>query len=155
MTVLDIISVEYPQMAALSNISNWIARAESKTNRGYFTSSPTAGDEAVAYRAMHMYAVSPASKNRPLSEAGTITGKAEGGLSLQFGQTSSSYRNDNLDQTAFGKALKELIRIQTPAIGMVGVPTINRPLPPEMFEADQIADDFFNTGGGHGHIVND
>ncbi len=154
MAVLDIIGMEYPQMAALPNVALWIARAEGRTNRPYFSSSPSAPDEAVAYRAMHMYALSPAAGGRPMSEAGTIASKTEGGLSISFGQLANSkYTNDSLDQTAYGKQLKELIRIQTPAIGVTsaGV-TINTPLPPETQQADQIANDFFNNSNAGGLV---
>ncbi len=146
MAVLDIITMQYPAMAALPNISNWIAYAEGKTNRPYFNQN---GDEAVALLAMHMYVISPASGNRPMSEAGTITSKKEGELSINFGQVSNrSYTNDSLDQSAFGKQLKALIRAQTPAIGVIGGGiTINQPLPPEVLQADSIADDFLNEEG--------
>ena len=142
MNAIDYIELNLPTLFASSNVNKWIAMATELTNAGYFG---TQAQYAIALRIMHIFCLSPAGGLRAHGESGSIGSETEGGLSISYQATASSYRNDDLDQTSFGKQLKALIRSITPAVGVIGGgPTINTPLPASVIEADSIADQYFN-----------
>lgn len=109
MSTANKIKILCPALYSDTDRDEYIAMAEELTGRAYFG---VYGDQAVALRASHLYALS----KRTLGESGSISSKTEGKLSLSF--SSSGMGGDDLSQTNYGMQLKALIQSVGPAISV-------------------------------------
>jgi hypothetical protein len=102
MTAAVIISVICPALFANADAMQiFIELAGNRTSSSYFGTDRTM---AVALRACHMFSLA----QRSMGAAGSISSMTEGKLSLSFSVGSNS-GVDDLDQTGYGKQLKQLI----------------------------------------------
>jgi len=117
-TPVSYIQFMYPIMYADSVFRDlYIELAEAMTNRGYFVS--TLADYAVALRAMHNYSID-ADVSRKNGEAGMITAKSEGNVSIHYWNKVEKGRYSDLQMTKFGQRLLALIKAQGPSISAGG-----------------------------------
>ncbi len=104
MTAKEYIQIYSPSLYQNSNLNTFIKAA------GEGLSSSWLGEkynEAVALKACHIYALS----QRQMGEVGAVQSKSEGNLSISYLSSLSSSSNvSELDQTWFGKKLKDLIK---------------------------------------------
>ena len=115
-TPTQIIQALNPTMYADPGLNIYLEQAENTTSRGYFQSAIDNGNLAVALKAMHMWTLA----QRTLGESGAVSNKSEGQLSVGFANAGKmAGRNDDLDQTHWGKQLINLIKQQSPAASIV------------------------------------
>ena len=111
-TPTQIIQAMNPNMFLDPGLPIYLEMAENTTSRGFFQSAVDNGDLAVSLKAMHMWTLA----QRTLGESGMVNGKSEGALSIGYAATAKMMtRNDDLDQTHWGKQLINLIKQQSPA----------------------------------------
>jgi hypothetical protein len=111
-TVADILNAIAPTFNASPNAATFLDMAYQQTDAGYFGANYSM---AVAYRAAHMFAMS----SRGSNEAGMLTGKHMGPVSVSF-QAAGGGSNSDLELTTYGKSLLDLIKSSSPAISCVG-----------------------------------
>lgn len=116
MSVLSILQTIAPDLASDPNVQDNIALAELQTNRCWYGAK---ADYAVALRTAHNMSLNT-SPLRSNGEAGAVTTKKEGDLSISFGKTGNSKSNDPLDQTHYGIQLKKLRMSSGPFLGVTG-----------------------------------
>lgn len=102
-----------PRLFASPAMDMYIELATDRTNFAYF------GDNlynyAIALRAMHDYTIDA---TRPRGEAGFITDRTEGRLTLRFLHNMSKASRNDLLMTSYGQKLHALIRSRGPAAGI-------------------------------------
>ena len=116
MTVDSILSLIAPQFNDIANKNDYINLARLRVNACLF------GDKtnmAIAYMAAHLIAVSndPA---REKGEAGNITSKKEGDLSVTFGNFNTD-GNSDLNLTSYGQSFQGMIDGTIPGVWTLGV----------------------------------
>jgi hypothetical protein len=122
----QIIEAICPELSGSPSLPVYLEMAVAATSRGFFGSLY---NQAVAYRAAHLFtalgAVSSSTVNtiKELGGGAQITSMSEGGLSVSFAQNSGGGTDTvDLDNTRYGKMLKELIRSRpTMGVNMAGV----------------------------------
>jgi hypothetical protein len=112
MSASSVLSAIAPQFDSQANRDTFLTLAENKTNRCLFGVN---ADEAVALRAAHMMTLA----TRTLGEAGAVSSKKEGNSSINY-VAGAGHGISGLDQTYFGKQLKQLIAQSGPAVGITG-----------------------------------
>ena len=100
MTPEEYLSMICPTLLTVSGYNNYITMAQNMTSSGYFG---TNYNYAVALRAAHIYTLS-ALRN---GEAGMVTQKTEGRMSMSFGGMGSI--SSELMMTSYGMQLQNLI----------------------------------------------
>jgi len=122
MTPNQYIELMLPAMYAETALLDlYVDLAESMTDRTYFKS--TVVDYAVALRAMHTYMIDT-DASRSNGEAGLITGKSEGNVSIRYWNKVEKGRYSDLQMTKFGQRLLALIKAQGPAINVAYTGTV-------------------------------
>ena len=105
-----------PQLAALPTWATYEALARMQTNACTFGEKT---ELAVALRALHTATLST---TRPTGEAGAVTSKKEGDLSIGFGGSGSAgSATGSLNSTHWGQQLQDLITGATAFAGVTGV----------------------------------
>ena len=107
--ILDMIA---PQFASDPNKAEFITLATNRTNENYY--GTTNFSLAVAYLAAHMMTL--ADTNR---EAGSVTSKREGDLSISFAAVQDK-SGGALSLTKYGRQLQQLRKESGAAIGALG-----------------------------------
>lgn len=90
----------------------YIELATDMTSVSYFG---TKKNYAIALRAMHNYIID---RDRPAGEAGLITGKSEGNLSVRYWNKVEKGRYSDLQMTHYGQRLLALMKASGPPIGV-------------------------------------
>lgn len=102
-----------PALAASASLDVYIELATDRTSRDYF------GDNlynyAIALRAMHEFTLDA---TRLGGEAGFITDRTEGRLSVRYLHNMSKQSRNDLMMTVYGQKLHALIRARGPIIGV-------------------------------------
>lgn len=102
-----------PALAESASLDVYIELATDRTSREYF------GDNlynyAIALRAMHDFALDT---TRTGGEAGMITDRTEGRLSVRYLHNMSKQSRNDLLMTVYGQKLHALIRSRGPIIGV-------------------------------------
>ena len=117
MTVDSILSLIAPQFNDITNKNDYISLARLRVNACMF------GDKtnlAIAYMTAHLIAVStdPA---RGKGEAGNITSKKEGDLSVTYGNFNTNTNgNSDLNMTSYGQSFQGLLNGTIPAVWTLG-----------------------------------
>jgi hypothetical protein len=107
----------FPKMSVDTDMRDfYIDLAESMTYRGFFRTEAIA-NYAVALRAMHNYALDTDISRRD-GEAGHITGKTEGNVSIRYWNKVEKGRYSDLQMTKFGQRLLALIKAQGGAVSI-------------------------------------
>jgi hypothetical protein len=117
-TVFDAIA---PSLASDPNKALFLTLAVDRVSSCRFAG--TKYDLAVALRAAHDLTLAKQTESglRANGEAGAVTSKREGDLSVSFaGSAGVTASNSDLDQTVYGKRLKGLMRGTVPAVGVTG-----------------------------------
>lgn len=115
-TPVQFIDSMYPTMAADTELRDfYITLAESMTDRSFFNANVV--DYAVALRAMHNYSLDT-DVSREHGEAGHITGKTEGNVSIRYWNKVEKGRYSDLQMTKYGQRLLALIKSQGGAISV-------------------------------------
>ena len=109
---LDYILINSAALYNDANRDKFLEAAQLQTAAGFYGDSYNL---AVALRACHIYTLS----QRPTGDGGPVLSKSEGDLSISYGQGGT----DNLDQTHFGKQLKDIMNQQLPAASVLGAGT--------------------------------
>lgn len=116
MSVSNILSVIAPQYNSTAGRDTFIQMAENLTNRCWYGVN---ADLAVALRSAHMMALNTASL-RLNGEAGAISSKKEGDLSIAFQNVSSGFNDSDLSQTHYGRQLIGLVKTGGMFLGVTG-----------------------------------
>lgn len=116
-SVNSIIAALAPDLATDANKNTFVEIATERTSQAFFCDNYNL---AIALRACHMWALS---QYRIHGEAGAISEKKEGQLSMGFQNTGKVSGAGDLDQTHFGKQLKALIRSSDAGITVLGAGT--------------------------------
>lgn len=121
-TSVQYVEKMYPIMFADMDMRDfYIDLAESMTNRSFFNVS--VADYAVALRAMHNYALDT-DVSRGSGEAGHITGKTEGNVSIRYWNKVEKGRYSDLQMTKYGQRLLALIKAQGGAVSVAYTGTL-------------------------------
>jgi hypothetical protein len=104
-----------PQLATNPAKAVYLELAEERTAQSLFGAKRT---HAIALRAAHMMTLYISQSGiRGMGEAGPITSKSEGSLSVAFGSVSAGSNDDaGLSQTSYGVELLSLIKASSPFI---------------------------------------
>lgn len=107
---LDLVA---PEFSSNANKSTYLEMAQGRTSSCFYGSNYS---QAVALMAAHMMALA---LSRPAGgDAGQVTSKREGDLSISFGAVSGV--SADLAQTKYGVQLAGLRRASGPALGVTG-----------------------------------
>ena len=109
------LSLIAPQYDANTNRAGMLELAALRVNTTWFGAKY---DLAVAYVAAHMLALNDP-LFRPSGEAGAVTSKKEGDLSINY-SSGGSASSDDYDQTSFGKQFEQLSKECDLAINIIG-----------------------------------
>jgi hypothetical protein len=122
-TVEEILGAIAPQFASSPALPVFKELAELRTSAEFFESKYNL---AVALRIAHNMTLASPTSGRGLGEAGPVTSKSEGDLSLSFGGSGSKTQDADADlaQTHFGLQLISLRRGCKPFFGVTGRPGI-------------------------------
>ena len=115
MTATAIFDLICPTFKDHADKASYIAMAEMETNRSWYGEL---ADKAVALRAAHNMTLS-LSGIRAHGETGAISSKREGDASINFVAGAGQGIGD-LDQTFYGKQLKNLQKTGGPIMGVSG-----------------------------------
>ena len=115
MSASAILTVIAPQYDSVTNRATFLSLAAQNVNACLFGDK---ADQATAYLAAHYITLS-AGGLRSGGEAGPITSKKEGDLSINFGSASSDVPTD-LTLTHFGQTFIQLSRSVNPNIYVLG-----------------------------------
>ena len=99
----EIINVICPNLASDPNLSVYLEMATAELSPAFFGATY---ERAVALKASHTYSLnnSPA---RSMGEAGAISSKSEGDISISFANSATGNNSDNL--THYGQELQRLV----------------------------------------------
>ncbi len=114
-TPSQIIEYRSPNLFASSFISKYIEIATERSDNCFF------GDNyslAIALMAMHMYALDSRPGNS--GDAGQISSKREGSLSISYSASSNTNSDAYLSQTSYGLELQQLIKTSGPGATVLG-----------------------------------
>jgi len=117
LTPSQIVQAICPPLYASPIRDTFLELASEDLSSGYFG---TNYNKAVALKASHIFTLA----QRTLGEAGTVASKGEGGLSMSFQNARMASNNDDLDQTHYGKQLRNLARQQSPSASVIGRPEL-------------------------------
>lgn len=117
-SVDSLITCLCPKLGESACKSTFIEMALAQTSADYFGVNYTM---AVALRACHIFAYNGF---RALGESGEITGKKEGGLSLNFSSGASGAMSE-LERTSYGMQLLSLMRSSGLGVSVTGLGGIN------------------------------
>lgn len=113
LTILQIIEVKCPGLYIDTGRDIYIEIAEDQISECYYGKNYNL---AVALLACHSYTLFLRN-----GDAGTISSKKEGDLSVSYSTVKTGTNEDDLSLTSFGMELKRLKRSQTPAVSVTGV----------------------------------
>ena len=120
-TASEILSAIAPQFDDATGRQSILDIAESRTSETRFG---TQREEAVAYRAAPMLALTSQTGTWANGGTGAITSKTEGSLSVSFGSVASKQDRAYLSQTQYGLMLLELMDSRGPAMDVTGQPFV-------------------------------
>lgn len=98
-----------PLLAASDAMDIYVELATDMTSADYFGAKYT--NYAIALRAMHNFAVD---RERPFGEAGLVTAKTEGRVSIHYWNQVPEHSSSDLHMTSYGKRLWALINTLKP-----------------------------------------
>lgn len=107
--VLTYITAMCPALSTSAAYDIYVELATDMTDINYFGTKYT--NYAIALRAMHNFSVD---RERPLGEAGLVTAKTEGRVSIHYWNQVPEHSSSDLHMTAYGKRLWALINILKP-----------------------------------------
>jgi hypothetical protein len=114
----EIIQTICPELSGSPSLQVYLGMAVEVTSRGFFGKLY---NQAIAYRACHLFMVSGGSSGGGVESAaaglGQITSMSEGGLSVSFATGSGTSNTEGLDTTKYGKMLLSLIKSR-PTMGV-------------------------------------
>jgi hypothetical protein len=115
--VEDYIEASCPALFASPLIDIYLELATDRTSQEFF--GPNLYNYAVALRAMHLYTVAATRKR---GEAGFITDRTEGRLSVRYLHNMSKSSRNDLMMTSYGQELHSLIRARGPVASVAVSP---------------------------------
>lgn len=114
-TPSQIIEYRSPNLFASSFLSNYIEIATERSDSCFYGGNYNL---AIALMAMHMYALDSRPGNS--GDAGQISSKSEGGLSISYSVSLNMSSDAYLSQTSYGLELQQLIKTSGPGATVLG-----------------------------------
>lgn len=111
--VTEYIQIMCPTLYANPGMDLYIELATDRTSSSYFGASLY--NYAIALRAMHDFTID---NSRPSGEAGYVTDRTEGRVTVRFLHNMDRASRNDLLMTSYGQKLHALIRSRGPACGI-------------------------------------